>query len=924
MNIINRYTLQTLKKNKMRTWVTIIGIILSTAMFTGVTSIIFSFQQYVLDLELKEFGSWEGRVNRLSKEEVQKFQDSRDVKDSTVVGNVGYTKLEGVLNESKPYLCVVSIGKNYNSLGKLHLREGRMPKTDNEIVIPAHLEENGGISYKVGDTLTADFGKRTVDEEYAGQEVEYCGKDSEKLVGMQQRTYKIVGICERPAYEGYSAAGYTAFTTGETDTYLNDIYFTSKNPKQIDEQITDFYVDALNVKKSEIIVDRDYSLHNDLLRITGASSGQTYRKILLPMAGFLIAIIMIASVTLIYNAFSISISERTKQFGLLKSIGATKKQIRHGVYFEALSLCLIGIPLGVGGGLVGIAITLHFVADLIRDFINAPEGVVLRLHVYPLAIVIAVVVAVITVLISAMIPARRAVKMTAIDALRESRDIRIRSRKIRSSRFIYLFFGFEGMLANKNFKRNRKKYRMTVFSLVVSIVLFVGTSAFNLSMSTSIGMFEKEETADITLPIGDKEMGDVDEDTARERLGKLQYIDDAAYSRSVEFAYLLLDKEELDKEYYEANTAKGNNGKNNPYFENFQTKNNGDKVLVPADVQFVDDASYEKYLRDNHLDVSKYMDTENLCPLIWDRIMAYVNGSKLTEYHIMRKDTLPKKLYCVNRIKGYEYFEDFAAIDLKSMEFPFMETDDESTDVIQLPAKQALTEISLGGGLVTDYAPPLAINSVNRWFGSVTMVLPYSAKGSLSGAVGMEKETEFNFKAKEYRKATTNLSTYLQNESSFGQSSAKDIYCIREEGEAQRALMLVINIFTYGFIILITLIVIANVFNTISTNILLRRKEFAMLKSVGMTRAGSQRMMNFECLLYGVKGLVIGLPLALLVCYFLSSQLHAAIEGGILIPWGSVITVVVGVFVVVFASMLYSMQKIRKDNPIDALKSDVI
>ena len=202
------------------------------------------------------------------------------------------------------------------------------------------------------------------------------------------------------------------------------------------------------------------------------------------------------------------------------------------------------------------------------------------------------------------------------------------------------------------------------------------------------------------------------------------------------------------------------------------------------------------------------------------------------------------------------------------------------------------------------------------------MVLPYSAMEHISGKINISAGTEFNFKAENYKKAYSNLSEYIKNSSGFKKSAVSSLYSERETADANRALLLVVDIFVYGFILLIALIVVANIFNTISTNILLRRKEFAMLKSVGMAKRGFDRMMNFECLLYGVKSLLIGLPVSFLLCYLMSKSLQVGWNAAFAIPWGNVAVVVVSVFVMVFGSMLYSMRKIKRDNPIEALRND--
>ena len=114
----------------------------------------------------------------------------------------------------------------------------------------------------------------------------------------------------------------------------------------------------------------------------------------------------------------------------------------------------------------------------------------------------------------------------------------------------------------------------------------------------------------------------------------------------------------------------------------------------------------------------------------------------------------------------------------------------------------------------------------------------------------------------------------------------------------------------------------ANVFNTISTNVALRRREFAMLRSVGMTRGGMNRMMNYECLLYGFRALAFGLPLSALMTLFIYDTVGSSVSSTFQIPWSAVAVAVCSIFVVVFATMLYAMGRIKRENPIDALKNE--
>lgn len=931
MNIINRYTLQTLKKNRLRTLVTIVGIILSAAMFTGVTSIVFSLQDFMVRLEIGDEGAWEGRLNQLSEDEAKKFRKSEDVKDATVVDTVGYARMQDSLNESKPYLCINSIEKNFADFSPLRLTEGRMAEKSDELVLSQHLEENGGIVYHVGDTVTLEVGKRMIDGQAAGQATPYV-ENGESLEETRSMTYHIVGICERPALEVHNASGYTAFTVGADDAIFSDVLFTSEHPKEILKQMRNFLVKELGRDKDSIQSEIDYISHGGLLRYRGESPNGNYMQIFYTMGVVLIVIIMVASVTLIYNAFSISVSERTKQFGLLKSIGATKKQIRHSVYFEGLCLCGIGIPIGVLGGLGGIGITLYFVDGLMGQFMNKQDDIHLHLTVMPIAIVIAVIVAVVTVLISSMIPAAKAVRMTAIDALRESRDVRIRSKNVRTGKWVYYLFGFEGMLASKNFKRNRRKYRLTVFSLTISIILFIVTSCFNGYMSESVNIIQQASMADISLMAEKEDMAGVSAEDARKAMERVQDVEEAAYSVPVNFAYLLVDREDLDEEFYEFNKeAEGP-------ASYIGAHKKSDKVLVDVALNFVDDTSYEKFLKENHMDVSKYMDGEKLCPIIWDEVQGLNSSNGIVKGHVLKKNRIPKGVYCINRIEGYEYVVNYESMDAEKMAFPFMkeeeesgngeEEDSEEEEETIISGEEAVTKLVFDDAKKMELASrkiPLGIGSVSPWFNGVTAVLPESARKQMAGAAGnidFGNYTEFHFKADKYKKAYTNLSEYIKNNSGFKKEAISQLYSERETAEANRALLLVLDIFVYGFISLIALIVMANIFNTISTNIQLRRKEFAMLKSVGMAKGGFDRMMNFECLLYGVKSLLIGLPISFLLCYLMSKSMEVGWNAAFAIPWGNVAIVIVGVFVMVFGSMLYSMRRIKRDNPIDALRND--
>lgn len=152
------------------------------------------------------------------------------------------------------------------------------------------------------------------------------------------------------------------------------------------------------------------------------------------------------------------------------------------------------------------------------------------------------------------------------------------------------------------------------------------------------------------------------------------------------------------------------------------------------------------------------------------------------------------------------------------------------------------------------------------------------------------------------------------------------LFNVSQAFELFRSAEFIIDIFTYVFVFMISLIAVANVFNTISTNIMLRRREFAMLRSVGMSDRGFKRMMRFECAFYGMRTLAAGVPAAILLSYLIHRALMAIEElddVAFVIPWAALLLSVLEVFGIVFITMAYATGKIRKENIIDALRDEM-
>lgn len=173
--------------------------------------------------------------------------------------------------------------------------------------------------------------------------------------------------------------------------------------------------------------------HESLLRWQGLTQEGLVWNALYQIAEVLAVVIVVAGISLVYNAFAISVAERTKQFGLLASLGASKRQLRRTVLIEALLLSVISIPLGLVLGIVGCLVVFRITgAGLASMFALPDQADAISVVVSPAALIAAALVALATVLISAWVPARRASRISAVDAIRQAQDVTVSRRARRA------------------------------------------------------------------------------------------------------------------------------------------------------------------------------------------------------------------------------------------------------------------------------------------------------------------------------------------------------------------------------------------------------------------------------------------------------------------------------------------------------------
>lgn len=906
MNVFNKVTLESLKKNRTRTIVTIIGIMLSAAMICASTTLVSSMQNFVLRCAIHIDGDWYGAVYDAAYKDYEDIRDSDRVSSAAYAQVLGYAKIDSA-NERKPYLYVLGgdAASGYFETMPVHLILGTLPKDSTEIILPEHLTSNGKVNYKLGDTVTLDVGDRTLDGRRLGQDTPVYTYDSEtqveimsgeRLENTEPRTYTVVGIYERLPFEDYSAPGYTALTAADTksaDQAPIHCYFKLHKPAGV----YDF------MREMGYTQEYRYAYNTKVLLYSGTAPFDSFLTAFYSLAAIIIALIVFGSVSLIYNAFSISVSERTRQFGLLSSVGATRKQLRRMVLFEALAVSIVGIPLGILVGIGGIGITLLLIGDKFFSIVRV--DIPMRLCVSWQAVVIAAVIALVTVLISAWIPSKRATGVSAVEAIRQSMDIKVSGRPVRTSKLAYKLFGLPGVLAGKHYKRNRKKYRTTVVSLFMSIVLFVSAAAFTDYMMESAEGGLASDQFDLIYAAESDASAAMTPDALLELLFSEQNVTGGTYTKK---QFLQGD---ISREYVTAMYA----GR----FADFgmEREDAAPKELgISGYLYFVADAEFNRLLEKYNLKEADYYDRDKPLGIALDRNIEL--DRRLEKYVTL--DTLKgdgcviEGLYYVE-IDGYYRID--SRIDENGNKVVLYQNRDNENDIIELPYEESFSKYTLRSEKTIEEAPFFVSRSTPV---AINMIYPYSMLESVvpEAALNQFRNTEYFLTSSDHTASFENLATVLTENG----LSSRQLFDYAANAETNRNVVTIIRVFAYGFIVLISLIAAANVFNTISTNISLRRREFAMLKSVGMTQKGFRRMMNCECLLYGSKALLLGLPVSCGITYLIYRAVTTAYETSFHLPWAAIGIAVLSVFLVVFATMMYAMRKVKKDNPIDALKNE--
>ena len=885
-----------MRSNKKRTIMTILGVIISVAMITAVSTATTTFMNYLQRLEMDQNGNWHVQYQNLSKEQGSVLEDDDNSKNVFYTRTLGYGKFVEfeTKNLYKPFAYIEEYTPEAMEEMNLKLLEGHFPENETQILIPEHLRRADGVTFQLGDTITVELGERYVGE-YTPENVLNQGfsydpeKNDEEFFVKDTKTYEIVGIISRPNFENFSAPGYTCITYLDLDALsdseqVNASVFEHKVTKKIYENAADI---AMKLGLSE----ENLEFNNEVLSYYGVSQYDSFNIMIESLAMILILIIMVGSVSLIYNSFAISITERSKQFGMLSSVGATKQQKRNAVFYEGAVIGSIAIPLGVLFGILGMGITFRIVEPMLNysfDF-----EVPLRLYVSIQSILVAIVFSVLTIFVSAYIPARRASRISAMEAIRQTNDIKLAKKSVKTNPITRKIFGLEGDLALKNLKRNKKRFRALVFSLFISLVLFISVSSYVYYVTDAFKMANEGADYDVSVRF----IEGLESDTMLEELKQVEGVTSGL--RVTNYSMDVV----IDEKYLETHVKDQSIEAKIALYKSWGWSEEEAIEVVKSnpinywlDFIVLDDVTYQQYIK--QLGITK--DIKSGSPISGILVNKHrdQSGYSMIETEILEAkqgDELPVYFQCYDVVEDEEGYMNYVPGDKE--------------------------ELSVGLLAVTNELPMgVPYSSIT---GSMNMIVTQDVMDQLlemapeTGSLYSDTRYLFTIDQPEGLDERMEATIKEQSDVSFY------LYNRFEEEKQNKQLVAVMSIFAYGFITLISLICVTNLCNTIATSFALRRREFAMLKSVGMTPKSFRRMIYFESFFYGFKALLYGIPVSVIITYQIYKAVNSNFMTAFTFPWMTYVIGIVSVFLVVGVAMTYSTVKIKDESIINGLKSEI-
>ncbi|MBC8059217.1 MAG: ABC transporter permease [Clostridiaceae bacterium] len=834
INSYKQLTVKYLMKNKKRTLLTIIGIMLSVALISTIGLFFKGMQDSQIQDAKNSGGEFHIAFQKTNAELISKVINNPKVSRSGF-----YTKGEEIKLGDKLAVNIITATDKALELFPYKAKLGRLPEKEDEVAM-----EKWGLQYidkdaKVGSKIKVD-----------------------------NKEYTLVGILEDNARNQLEGNGLILTKNNNLDKQKAALLVEISLKTNLKTAVAE--LEQLGEKDS-------VKKNNYLLSMQGAGDSDSGMGGLLVALSIIIGIVLIATIAVIYNSFQISVVERIKQFGLLRAVGTTPRQIRKIVFREATILALIAIPLGLICSIIAInGIKLAF------KLIGADSVMPLKISISPMILCFSGIVGLVAIYLSAIVPAFFAGRISPLNAISGRTSITKEKIKRRKNRLTQRIFGFEGALASKNIKRNRKRYRITVFSIVISVVLFITFKSF-MDMSLNITK-ELNETKNIHFTV----VSDY-----RDR-AEITYIDNKIEADIK--ALKLVDKvyRVYDPYFFHMAINPNSQVKEIQDFGNIYGKTNLDgveKTLIESSISIYDKDSLEvskKYLKSGSIDIEK-LNKENGVILIGKNRIFDPNTKK--DYFGPIADIKVGEEIAVQ-------FDDFAQNGDENKKVEFGKGKVQKVKVIAILEGDPFNYYGDSNGLkiiTTEETVKKLIGSNNINSQTLSIVL---------------KDVKDEDTAK------------IEIENAIKSDASLTVINNIDSNRKAKSAILMVKILLYGFVLVVSLIGSVNIINTLTTNIILRKREFATLKSIGLTQKGLKKMIVLEGLLYGIVGAIYGSIIGCIFSFLLFKAMMGFREFSWMVPWEAIVIAGTSAIIIGYLSVLSPLSRIKKENLIEAVRED--
>lgn len=856
MKVLNKLSLKNLLLNKKRSVGTLIGIALSVALICAVAGMFIGLQDALVQTTIQSQGNYHIELFNQTDDDIKVLENNRDIEEIEVLTDAGYSEFD-MPTEERPYIHLYSYDdeKSFANL-TVDLLDGDYPKNSNEILISEELYLLDKDKYNIGKEITLNYGERkTLDGYTMTKENPY--NEDEVITNSTEETFTIVGIMDRDyGLDPHGDPGIGCLTVGLENSFNNNqsVYIRIKKPASYEKTFSEIL--GTTFTNDSPTATEEYSINASLLRWQALKFDSSTTTMIYSIMSVLLVIIVGTSIFCIKNSFDISVMEKKKNYGMLASAGATKKQIKKNVITEGLMLGIIGIPVGIIVGYIAVFILTIIVNGVIGDFIT--RNVEMRCIISWLPILVSIILGVVTIYFSSIRAAKKASKVSPIDLIRSNDDVKINKNKLKTPSIIKKVFGIGGVIAYKNLKRSKKKYRTTVISLAVSVFVFISMNTFMYYTFSVTNTYYNNIDYNIMVT------SSFEDSPKLEDVLKVKGTDD----------YTMLYQSSLTTDGYLE-------------IDDLSKLTDFGKNILEEGLREQGCYDERKDIFDMNCDKKRKM---NIIGMDEKSFKEYVDKLGLDYNSVKNKGVL---------VNNYSY------INAEGVRMEKGIYNYKKNDTIKGTYNGSPLEIDVSE--VTNVRPS---GLENFWDSGGYLI------------VSEEEYHDLDFRPYILTiQADNPTQVTLDIDEELPELSAVNI---EENAQAEKSLYLLMAIFLYGFIAVITLIGVTNIFNTITSNLELRQKEFAMLKSVGMTRKEFNRMINLETIFYSIKALIYGVALGSIGSYLVYLATASKLDYGYHFPLTATIISIVAVFVLVYIIMRYSMSKINKQNIIETIRKDNI